>query len=187
MDNPGGSTSVPNATFPLGCQTLYDSNGDICTDTGCGNPDPNFLINELGASGPGCMTFGNSLFAASSDVIGMDAASIDVNCTGETSFDLNTASAQAMADKYGATLEEVESLFNRIEANANTTSVCATTISDIFNAISLPYANQWDSFYTQGTVSYDSRWSALGILIGLMVLFKLCTFLTLKYVKHINR
>jgi hypothetical protein len=133
--NPGGSTSVPNATFPQGCQTLYDSNGDICTDTGCGSPDPDFLINELGADGPGCMTFGNSLFAASSDVIGLSSAPIDVNCTGEASYDLDTSNAQAMADKYGATLEEVESLFTRIEASANTTTVCASTISEMLTTI----------------------------------------------------
>ena len=51
----------------------------------------------------------------------------------------------------------------------------------------IPNISSWDQYYETTQVSYDSRLSAFGIMLGIMVYFKCCTWFTLKYVKWINR
>ena len=63
-DNPGGSQSVNNVTYPEGCQTKFDADGNMVQPGENGTINENFLTEVLGAVGPGCITFPNALFAS---------------------------------------------------------------------------------------------------------------------------
>ena len=58
---------------------------------------------------------------------------------------------------------------------------------NVSNSELVPLVTQWDQYFTQTEVKYEDGNYALVAMIGIAVLFKIATFLCLKYLKHMNR